>query len=411
MRKLFRAGVVLSLTGLILWAEAPQSPFAAIDSSLVDLERITGLKPVHKVRFDTIDKPRLKTFLESQIKEEVKPSEIHVEELSLKKLGLVPQEFDLAKATVDLMTEQAAAFYDYRKKKLFLLEASAGASDQDTVLAHELAHALADQHFNLNKYLHRGKTDDSSLARMAVMEGQATWLMYEVQANKMGQSLVTSPAIVDMMAKASDGAGGQFPILESAPLYMRSSLLFPYLQGLRFQQAVVVKLGKPGFSEVFKNPPANSHQILHPEDYFEHAVDALPPMPTVPTPKSYRTLSGGTIGEFDHSVLLEQYCNKQEADELSPHWRSGAFELLEEKRRKNTVLLYASEWDTASSARRMFNDYHRVLKGKWKNFTPGKESANTLTGEGDDGFFRLELHENRVTSIEGLKDVAAANLR
>ena len=80
----------------------------------------------------------------------------------LKKLGLVPPEFDLAKATVDLMTEQAAAFYDYRKKKLFLLEASAGANDQGTVLAHELSHALADQHFNLNKYLHRGKTDDSA---------------------------------------------------------------------------------------------------------------------------------------------------------------------------------------------------------------------------------------------------------
>ncbi len=411
MRNFLRAGAFCSLTGLLLWAEAPQSPLAAIDSSLASLERITGLKPVHKVRFDTIDKPRLKTFLEEQIKEEVKPSEIRVEELSLKKLGLVPQEFNLAKATVDLMTEQAAAFYDYRKKKLFLLEASAGAGDQETVLAHELAHALADQHFNLNKYLHRGKTDDSSLARMAVMEGQATWLMYEAQANKMGQSLVTSPSIVDMMAKASDGAGGQFPVLESTPLYMRASLLFPYLAGLRFQQAVVVKMGKEGFSEVFKNPPANSHQVLHPEDYFDHITDPLPEMPEIRNQKHYRTLSGGTIGEFDHSVLLEQYCSKQEADELSPHWRSGAFQLLEEKEHKNTVLLYASDWDTQASARRMFNDYHRVLKGKWKNFTPGKESANILIGEGDDGFFRLELKDSRVTSVEGLKDVDSASLR
>jgi hypothetical protein len=412
MRKLIGSGLLFSVCGFWLAgqsaADALKTPFAGIDDSLLQLSKITGLKQVRKIQFDTIDKPRLKVFLEEQIKQEVKPTEIFAEELALKKLGLVPQSFDLAKSTVDLMTEQAAAFYDYRKKKLFLMEAAtAPGSDQDTVLAHELAHALADQHFNLNKYLHRGKTDDSSLARMAVMEGQATWLMYEVQAQKSGQSLVTSPAIVDAMSAPSDSGNGQFPVLSTAPLYMRESLLFPYMQGLKFQQAVVLKMGKAGFAEVFRNPPANSQEILHPATYMNRVPRKAPAMPSIAERSAYRVMTGGSIGEFDHSIWIQQYTGKAEASALAPHWRAGAFELLEEKKKRHTVLLYASEWDDAASAQQMFNAYRRVLTGKWKTLLPKTETASLLVGEGDDGFFRLSLDGTRLTSVEGMKSLSA----
>ena len=410
MRKLIGTGLLFAFGGFLVWAqtatsEKQRTAFAEIDDSLDRLSKITGLKQVKKVQYDTIDKPRLKAFLEQQIKDEVKPDEIRTEELALKKLGLVPQNFDLAKNTVDLMTEQAAAFYDYRKKKLFLMEAAAASDgDQTTVLAHELAHALADQHFNLNKYLHRGKTDDSSLARMAVMEGQATWLMYEVQAQKMGQSLTTSPAIVEAMSQASD-PGGQFPVLSQSPLYMRESLLFPYMQGLKFQQAVIVKMGKAGFAEVFRNPPENSQEILHPEKYMNRAAVKPPAMPVIETRSAYRELTNGSIGEFDHSILIQQYTGKTEAATLSPHWKAGAFELLEEKKKRHTVLLYASEWDDAASAQQMFEAYRRVLKGKWKTLVVKKESPGLFLGEGDDGFFRLQLEGTRLTSVEGMKSM------
>jgi hypothetical protein len=410
MRKLIGSGLLFAIGGFLVWAqsvpEGAKGAFSDIDDSLARLSKITGFKQVRKVQFDTIDKPRLKVFLEEQIKQDVKPDEIRAEELALKKLGLVPQNFDLARNTVDLMTEQAAAFYDYRKKKLFLMDAASPSGDQDTVLAHELAHALADQHFNLNKYLHHGKTDDSSLARMAVMEGQATWLMYEVQAQKMGQSLTTSPSIVEAMSQSSDSGNSQFPVLSKAPLYMRESLLFPYMQGLKFQQAVVLKLGKTAFSEVFRNPPANSQEILHPEMYMKRVPVKGPAMPSIENRSAYRVLTGGSIGEFDHAVLIEQYTGKKEAEALAPHWRGGAFELLEEKKKRHTVLLYASVWEDPASAKEMFEAYRRILTGKWKTVLAKKEAAGLLIGEGDDGYFRLQLEGTRLTSIEGMKTLS-----
>jgi len=389
-------------------ADANRAALQQIGPTMQRLADITGLKALRKVQADTIDKQRLRKYVEDQMKYELKPEEIRIEEMSLKKLGLVPANFNLAKSTVDLMTEQAAAFYDYRKKKLFVLQSPESGpvtqAEEETVIAHELAHALADQHFNLNKYLHRGKTDDSSLARMAVMEGQATWLMYEMAGERTGQSLSRNPELVDMMSRGSDTRSDMYPVLASTPLYMRASLLFPYMQGLRFQNFVYSKMGQVSFTEVFRNPPANSQQILHPEKYLNAVHSADVTLPSLVSETRYKAVNQGTIGEFDHSILLEQYQNKQQAESIAPHWRGGGFRLYESKKEKgDTVLAYASVWDDTSSARRMFDAYRDILSGKWKKLDIEERSENTVTGVGDDGYFFVRIDDNRVSSLEGLK--------
>jgi hypothetical protein len=394
-----------ALLAFVALAQAPapaaESPFASIQEHIEDLSRITGLKPLRKVHYDTIGRADLKKFLEQRVKEEVKPDELRIEELSLKKLGLVPQDFHLATTMVDLMTEQAEAFYDYRRKKLFLVDAEPSPMQQPA-LFHELAHALADQHFQLEKFIKRGSNDDSSLARLAVMEGQATWLMYEWMAGKAGQSLRKQPALAHMLLSRSDSLLGQYPVLGTVPLYLRQSLMFPYTEGLRFQQAVVTKLGDAGFSEVFRNPPANSQQIMHPEKYFDHVAAADAPLPAVPDAGRYREIADATVGEFDHAVLLEQYADKETAGPLAEHWRGGKMKLFEDKKDKRVVLAYASVWDTPENARKVFAAYKRVLNGKWKKVSYVQQSETRLQGAGDDGAFVVQLEGTRVSSLEGL---------
>ena len=359
---------------------------------------MTGMRVLKKIQYDTIDKAELKRFLEERIKEEVKPEELRAEELALKKFGLVPQDFDLKTTTVDLLTEQAAAFYDYRKKKLFLMEEATGT--QNIILIHELAHALADQHVDLGKFLRKGKSDDSALARMAVMEGQATWLMYESMVQRMGQSLRSAPSLVEAMSRGSDALTSQYPVLSSAPLYIRQSLLFPYMRGMRFQHAVIQKYGQDGFTKVFRDPPAGSHHILHPELYFSGGKPVAPDLPKVAG--EWKTLAEGSVGEFDHAILLEQYGGKPLAEELAPMWRGGAMQLLERKAEARVVLVYASEWADEAAAKRMFDAYRQVLKGKWKKLKIDEDAAGAIAGTGDDGIFRVECKGTRLTSVEGL---------
>src|SRR5208283_3861843 len=109
------------------------------------------------------------------------------------------------------LTEQAAAFYDFHKKKLFVIDSRNGL-DERSALVHELAHALADQHFHLARFMgHGSQNDDSALARLAVMEGQATWLMSEYLARRTGRSLKNSPELVKAMSDMNGASSGQFP--------------------------------------------------------------------------------------------------------------------------------------------------------------------------------------------------------
>lgn len=387
-------------------ASPSESPFAGIDDSIASLSRMTGLRPLKKVQYDTIDRTRLKTYLDQKVKEELKVEDIEAEELTLKKFGLVPKDFNLRSTMVDLLAEQAAAFYDYREKKLYLLQGSDPAT-QGAFIFHELAHALADQHFNLGRYVRKGSNDDSSLARLAVLEGQATWLMFEFMAQKMGQSLKTAPAVVDMLSRSTaDQFSSQYPVLSNAPLYIRASLLFPYMDGLRFQNALVSKLDKEGFARPFKDPPVSSQQILHPEKYLAGIKPSKPNLPKMATAKEWMSIAEGSVGEFDHAVLIEQYGNKEDALKLAPQLRGSSFALLKNKADGRTVLLYSSEWEGVESARQMFASYRRVLERKWTRPVFRAATETNLEGTGDDGEFRVTLNGTQVISVEGLKSAA-----
>jgi hypothetical protein len=405
MKKLFAlaAGICLAIGAACCSAQA-ESPFAEIDGIMAELSKLTGLAQLKKVEYARIGKGEVKQFLEERVKEAVKPEEIRAEELVLRKFGFVPADFDLKKTMIELLSEQAAAFYDYRKKKLFLIDSSADFV-QHSALVHELAHALADQHFHLERFVDTAaKEDDSSLARLAVMEGQATWLMSEYLTQRTGQSLRDSPLLLKLMSRATEVASGQYPVFDRAPLYLRETLLFPYAQGLLFQHAVIEKLDKAGFAEVFRRPPSSTQQILHPEKYFDGVKPARPPLPKVENSRVWRTFTEGDLGELDHAILLKQYAGQEESAGLSPAWRGGYYRLLERKADKRLALAYASEWADEAAAERFFELYKKVLKGKWKTFDVESETGSALAGRGDDGHFLVLREGSRVSSLEGMSE-------
>jgi len=386
-------------------AESPQANELCSQAGGIasDLATISGLKLLHAVPCDLITKEKVNEFLKKRVKEATTPEEIRAEELTLKKFGLVPADFNLERTTIDLLTEQAAAFYDYDKKKLFVTETTAPET-QAPVLAHELSHAIADQNFNLGKFIRQGrKSDDGATARLAIMEGQATWLMSEYLAHKLGQSLKNSPALVQMMSALGDSSG-QYPVYDNAPLYLRRTLIFPYTKGMLFQQAVVERDGNRGFAEVFQRPPVSTQQILHPERYFQPLQPATPALPETKLPHGFKSLVGGSMGELDHEVLLEQYAGKAAADDIGPHWSGAVFELRENKKEARVVLLYAVQWDSPEIARRYFDAYRQVLAKKWKKMNVTAQTVDSVSGTGDDGRFELRLKGPLVTSLEGLPE-------
>jgi hypothetical protein len=376
--------------------------FSNIGKMEAGLSELTGLAFTRHVPYALLNKSQLRSYLEDRIKHSIKPADIRAEELTLKLLGLVPQDFDLRQTTVDLLTEQAAAFYDYKKKRLVVLEGSASDAEAQMALVHELAHALADQHFNLGKFIHENvRSDDAATARLAVMEGQATWLMSAYLSKQAGGPAEIPEPVLDMMTRTIESSAAQYPVFSKAPAYLRETLIFPYAQGMLFQNAVYRKLTLRSFTEVFQHPPESTQQILHPDRYLAHRAPNIPDTPAVPLSNQFRKLDSGTLGELEYRVLLGQYVGKADGEKLAAHLDGSSYALLEHKREKFAVLAFAAKWDSEESARRYFDKYRQVLRGKWKTFEIAKESEPRLEGRGDTGFFRVWIDGAVVNHLEG----------
>lgn len=376
--------------------------FRQINVIVQSLSDISGLSEEHPVPYGRMSKHQLRQFLTKRIRKTLKPEEIHADELTLKLFGLVPQDFDLKKSTIDLLTEQAAAFYDYDEKKLFLLEGSP-VDEEATTLAHELSHALADQHFDLEHFMEEAPSDDDeNLAHTAVVEGQASWLMIAYGLKQAGRPPTPTREMLAAVGDSSDESTADYPILKSSPLYIQQSLLFPYSEGTLFFDAVFKKMGKAAFSNVFTDAPAGSSQIIHPERYFAHVRPSKPELPELKLKNSPGEIAEGTVGEFDHRILLKQYLGATVAGSIAPHLRGGRYRIVAAGKNHKPVLTYASQWDSEQEAGVFFAAYKNVLRAKWRHCDPAVDNASVFAGTGDNGYFVCRLRGDTVSSVEGI---------
>jgi Zn-dependent peptidase ImmA (M78 family) len=394
----------LFLVALLASAAPAQNLFEQVDGLVKTLSEITGWTVRRKVPAEMLSKEKFRHYVESRMKDSSSKEEIRTEEITLKMFGFVPPDFNLASETVDLVSEQAAAYYDYNKKRLFVLDSTAEGLEQRVALAHELAHALADQHHPLGKYLNKGSPDDDAeTAREAVMEGQATFLAWAVIAKTTeGVDLNT---VIEKLSKDSAN-DSSFPVFSKEPLYMRESLVFPYDSGLKFQYAIWQKHGVASFDELFTHPPKSTQQILHPEDYLaeKQPLDPKPPPLDKTIVKKFKLLGEGSMGEFDHSMLFRTWLPEKESIEAATHWRGGNYKLYENKGAKYPVITYVSEWDSPESARQAFEMYKRVMRKRWKKLLVARESDEEMVGDGDTGRFRVWLTGTTLESVEGHRE-------
>ena len=394
---------------LTLAAAAPaQTIFSQVDDMLRTLSDITAWKVQRTVPAEILAKEKFSKMVQEGVKDAETSKETHAAEVALKMFGLVPQDFNLAHESGDLLAELAAAIYDYKKKRLFVLDSTKADTEQRIALVHELAHALADQQHPLRKYINDADGDEQQTARQAVIEGQATWLSWAYLSKKSGGRGEVPPALVDRLADSAGASGDDFPVFSQAPLYIRESLTFPYTEGMRFQDAVYRELGQAAFERVFRDPPRSTQHIMHPQTYLMGRMPTKPALPRLEDAvgkeaRHFRILADGDVGEFDYSVMLRQYIGETEGRDAASHWRGGVYRLYEHKQAKYPVLAHSSEWDSPEAARAFFDLYQRVLRAKWKKLEIASSSPGQVTGTGDNGRFSLRLDGAIVHSIEGIQ--------
>lgn len=364
--------------------------FRSVDEILGFVSTDSNLPMHHSVKRKLLSREEVNKYLRKKFDEDEGARRMERSELVLKKFGLLDRAFDLRPFLIRLLTEQIAGFYDNKTKTVNLLN-WIEPEEQKPVLAHELTHALQDQKVDLTKWSDVGRTgisldvqednrhlqvDEAETARSAVAEGQAMAVFIDYTLRSTGRTLADTPGVADRLRDSEASMNGS-PILARAPLLLQESLLFPYSEGLAFEQAVLIHGGKDAaFANVLANPPTSSFEIMNPEAYLAHT-----PVPLIHLPDlhplldaSYTPYDLGVMGELDVSILTELFGGQQMSKALAPAWNGGIYyaaqrnsasKPAEKPSTASLSLLYYSRWKNADSARSFLKIYAEQLSRKY----------------------------------------------
>ena len=382
---IFFAALFLSLAtiqGLAQEAHATvpaSSLLATADDVFQEMSRITGLPVRAPLKKQIISRMEIKKILEQNLHEEYTPREIHIQESVLRAFGLVSRDFDFAKFLVTFYTEQAAGAYDPRRKTMFIADWPTEEM-QRLVLAHELTHALQDQSFDLDEFLHAERqNDDATNARQAVVEGYAMAAMMQQMLGSV--DLANMPALDTLMASMVNKQMGEFPAFTSAPFFFRMQALFPYAQGMGFMQQGLQLGGWKRLNALFSNPPTTTREIFDPPVYFDQQAlptNSLPRPPALEGVAGLKLLAENTAGELGYYSLLGQLISEDEARTVATGWLADRFILYEGSNPDQFTLVARTRWASAETALAFFRDYHTIMSKKYPELTADKRSSTDL---------------------------------
>jgi hypothetical protein len=374
--------------------------FALVDELIKFSSDETGLPANNQVKRQLTTRNEVESYLTKKFNEDQDARRMQRDEVVLKKFGLLDRDFALKPFLLELLKEQIEAYYDSKTKTVNLLD-WVDVEEQKPVLAHELTHALQDQHADLEKWDDqtpedvstdsKGDTehlarDEMDTARDAVVEGQATAVMMDYVLKPMGKSLVKDPEVLEMLKQRMTGAGDS-PVMARAPLLLSESMLFPYREGLSFEQDIWMDKGRDAaFAGALDNPPTSTWEIINPRMYESHKIPAVPLMPDIHplTDKLYVPYDIGQVGQLDVHILAELFGGDQAARNLTPAWNGGIYWAGQQRsvaeadhgktnaqpqgdasNTKSLVLFYLSAWRNAATARGFADLYADSLGRKY----------------------------------------------
>lgn len=412
--------------------------FRSVDDILSFASKDTGLPIDHSVKRKLISRDEINRYLREKFDEDEGAKRMQQSEIVLKKFGLLDRDFHLRPFLLSLLTEQIAGFYDNKTKTVNLLD-WIEPDEQKSVLAHELTHALQDQKVDLTKWsevslyttpnnVHEDnqhlQVDEADTARDAVAEGQAMAVFVDYTLRSTGKTIADAPDLAGRLKDQINDTSGS-PIMSRAPLLLQESLMFPYDDGLSFEQAVLIRGGKQSaFAGVLTNPPSSSYEIMNPAAYMAHTSVPVVRLPDIHPliDADYTPYDIGVMGELDVRILTELFGGPDQANALAPAWNGGVYYAAQRKSatpaEKETTaslaLLYYSHWKDHDSARSFMRIYAQQIPRKYSNVverTSDEPDANELVFSTSEGDVLISIADDSVFIGEGFNLALSRKLR
>jgi len=324
-----------------------------VRAAIPKLEEASGLTFRRLPVLQDRTRDEVRGFLEAEMQAQMTPLQLAGTAAAYRLLGLLPDTLDLRAFYLDLLTEQVAGYYDPKTKILYVVEGEA-AELRDVTIAHELMHALQDQHVRLDSIQTLQGDNDRMVAMQAVVEGQATYEQLQVMTGGDIESRLPGGwgALRETIRSSQEG----MPRFAAAPMFLQETLLFPYLSGAEFvRRFAAARAGRSVLSPFAES----TEQILHPEKF----LDSIPDRPTrirLGAPRRGSVVHEDNLGEFETRLFLyQQLRDEAVAVRGAAGWDGDRYQVVAVD--GGQAISWLSVWDDAAEAAEFASLLGRVV--------------------------------------------------
>lgn len=326
---------------------------------------LRGLRPTGPVDRGLLSSDELREYVLDDFLVDYSEEEARDDARVLALLGLLDEDYELFDLYLDLYSENIAGFYDDEIAQMFVVQDAQFGGPERLTYAHEYAHALQDQTYDLDEGL--GFNDDACeddsercAALQALLEGDATlleerWLLTYASEADFQQLL----AFYDSFSS---------PTYDSAPEFLKSDFLFPYTTGREFVDHFFLDGGWAAVDALYENPPVSTEQILHPRKYPNDTPIQVPvPEALEALGSGWREVERDVLGEWFTFLVLNEFIAEEQARTASEGWGGDYYIAFYNDSTGEGALALSTVWDSVRDAHDFygaFRDYGEARFGE-----------------------------------------------
>jgi hypothetical protein len=293
-------------------------------------------------------------------------------------IGALPGGVGILEALNRYQQGQVLGFYNSQNGELVYTGDEQLSRIEQFILAHELTHAIDDQHFDLDRLDDIAMTcqDERFLAALGTVEGSA---------NHFATQVIFRFPVTEIGALSGGGSEGVPPLIVELQAY-------PYTAGQAFVDSLAEDGGPAAVNRALKTFPATTEQVLHPEKFPGDTPKRVDVPDFAPTfGRHWRDHDVMIVGELWLQALLHTRLDRPAAERAAAGWDGGIYRAWSDGH--DVAVILRTEWDSpkdASEFRDLLNRWVREGKGDALIMPPKGTTVNAGFASGPDVMPALE---------------------
>jgi hypothetical protein len=296
-------------------------------------------------------------------------------------IGAIPRNVGILEALNAYQQGQVLGYYNSQNEELVYTGDANLDRIEHFVLAHELTHAIDDQHFDLDRL-------DDMVVRCDDEVFQAALGVVEGSANHFATQVLLRFPVAAPGSLSGGGSAGEVPPL------ITEIQAYPYTAGQRFVDALADQGGPAAVNRALLRFPTTTEQILHPSKFPGDVAETVDVPDFAPTfGPTWRDHDVMIVGEVWLKALLNLRLEEDAAASAAAGWDGGLYRAWSDG--DDVAVVMSTVWDTPKDAK----EFGDVL-GKW--LSRGSGLGLVLKAEG------TQVHAGFASSKDVMAAVSAA---